>query len=87
LEQDFIAELEKKVNSLIQGYTDLKKEKEKFSEEISGQNTRIQGLEGENSSLKEGKQELENTAAEQRKKLDTAAQKVKELIAKLEAVE
>jgi seryl-tRNA synthetase len=87
VEQDFIAELDKKVSSLIQAYADLKKEKEKCSEELSEKTDRIQELEGENGNLKQEMQSLKDMSAEQQKKLDSAADKVKEMIAKLEEVE
>jgi uncharacterized coiled-coil protein SlyX len=87
LEQDFIAELDKKVNTLIQGYTNLKKEKEKCSEELRTVTDRIQELEGENGNLKQELQSLKDMSAEQQMKLDSAAGKVKEMIAKLEEVE
>jgi predicted nucleic acid-binding Zn-ribbon protein len=87
LEQDFIVELENKIDSLISAYTNLKNEKEHIALEIKNSNNRIQELEGENEKLSTELQSLKDISADQQKKLDTAANKVRELITKLEVVE
>jgi len=86
VDQDFIAELETKVTALIDEYGRIKKENEKQSQELDALKNRIQELEGENGTLKKEMHALKDMSAGQQKKLDTAAQKVKELIVKLEAV-
>jgi predicted nuclease with TOPRIM domain len=87
LEEDFIAALEQRVDSLVDGYVQLKNEKESIVSEIDDKNNRIQELEGENSKLAKELYSLKDISAGQRNKLGTAARKVSELIAKLEAVE
>jgi chromosome segregation ATPase len=87
LEQDFINELDQKVTNLIESYTNLKKDREKLSEELNSNKSKIQELEGENGSLKTEKEALNAKTQEQQEKIDTAGRKVKDLIAKLEAIE
>ncbi len=87
MEHDFIAELERKVDALVEGYTGLKKQNEELVSEIKQKNHRIQELEGEHDTYRKELHSLKDISADQQKKLDTAAKKVKDLITKLEAVE
>jgi predicted nuclease with TOPRIM domain len=86
LETEFLVELEKKVNSLIESYTKIKEEKKTLETEITSKNSRIQEIEGDNDTLRKEMQTLKDISADQKKKLDTASEKVKGLIARLEAV-
>ena len=87
MEQDFVVELENKVDTLINAFTTLKEEHKSCNSQIDSKNNRIQELEGENDSLRKELISLKDTSNGQRKKLDTAAEKVRALITKLEAVE
>jgi predicted nucleic acid-binding Zn-ribbon protein len=87
LQTDFIGELEKKVDALISNYSGLKKDKEQFQAETNQKNSRIQELEGENESLRKEVQSFRDSAADQQSKLETAAEKIRELIHRLETVE
>ena len=87
MSEDFVAELERKVDSLIESYGAVKQEKDELVSEIKTKNSRIQELEGEHDTLRKELQSLKDISAGQQNKLDTAAQRVKVLITKLEAVE
>jgi hypothetical protein len=87
VEEDFIAALEKRVDSLVNSYVDLKKGKEGIVSEIENKNNRIQEPVGENSNLAKELKSLKDISADQQKKLGTAARRVSQLIARLEAVE
>jgi predicted nucleic acid-binding Zn-ribbon protein len=87
LQTDFIGELEKKIEALISNYNGLKKDKAQFQAETNQKNSRIQELEGENESLRKEVQSLRDSATDQQSKLGTAAEKIRELIHRLETVE
>jgi predicted nucleic acid-binding Zn-ribbon protein len=87
LQTDFIGELEKKIEALISNYNGLKKDKAQFQTETNQKNSRIQELEGENESLRKEVQSLRDSATDQQSKLETAAEKIRELIHRLETVE
>jgi chromosome segregation ATPase len=84
---EFIAELESKIDALVDAYNRLKEQKSGLEAHSGEKDARIQSLEDENRTLKEEMQSLRETAAEQQEKLDSAAQRVQGLIGKLEAVE
>lgn len=86
MEQDFIVELENKVNGLIGNYTKLKENNDKCLQEMELRKNRIGELEGENGDLRNEIQSLKDALSEKGSKLDKAAEKVKELISKLATV-
>lgn len=87
LDEEFIIQLESKVDALVDRYTRLKEQHAQLSSEIDSKNSRIQELEGENDSLRNELSSMKDMSADQRNKLDTAAERVQALITKLEAVE
>ncbi|MBD3390718.1 MAG: hypothetical protein GF418_01710 [Chitinivibrionales bacterium] len=87
MELDFMIELEQKIDALIQGYKNLKQEKENIASEINTKDNKIQELEGENHTLREQLTTLKDTSADRQKKLEAAASRVTDLISKLETVE
>ncbi len=76
----FIDELETKIDTLINSLNKTRNE----SEEIK---SRVQELEKENDTLKSDLETVNANSSENRGQLDTAAEKIKNLITRLESVE
>lgn len=83
---EFIAELESKVDALIESYNTARKEKEELRAKLDETNGRIGELETRNNELKEEIERLGGASADQQSKLDTAAERIQSIISKLEAV-
>ncbi len=77
---EFINELENKVDKLIDSLQKARNENKEI-------NSRIQQLEQENSTLKNESESIKDDSLNSRAQLDTVAQKIKEVITKLETVE
>lgn len=77
---EFINELENKVDKLIDSLKKARNENKEI-------NSRIQQLEQENSTLKNESESIKDDSLNSRAQLDTVAQKIKEVITKLETVE
>lgn len=77
---DFIDELEKKVDNLINS---LKKTRNENKEK----NSRIHELEKENGNLKNDLAKIKNDSSDSRIQFDSVAEKIKKLLTRLETVE
>jgi len=77
---DCIDELEKKIDALLSSLKQARSE----NKDIMG---RIQALEKENGELKDELEAVKNDSSESRNQLKSAAEKIKSLISRLEAIE
>ena len=82
-----ISELENKVNALVESYNELKIKNEELRRDIEGSAEKIQKLELENNELQMVIDAEKNNASGSRETLAVAAEKIKNLIIKLESVE
>ena len=71
---------------LISTITSLREEKMKLSEEAELSSQKIREFESGNKAIVEELESLKNSNEEKQKKLDSAAEKVQGLLAKLESV-
>lgn len=79
---EFLNDLEKKIDQLIEKIADFKDEKSRLEKDLEVKNSKINELEKENSILLAKLNECEG----QQQKLDLASEKIQGIIAKLEAV-
>lgn len=84
---DSISELEDRVEYLISAYQDSKKEKEALQKENQDLASRIGKLEKEKEKLQTSAKMVNGGSSDDRAKLDAAAEKIRQLITKLETVE
>jgi len=77
---DFINELENKVDKLINSLQKTRNENKEIT-------SKVQQLEQENSTLKNELEGIKDNSLNSQAQLDAAAQKIKEVITKLETVE
>jgi hypothetical protein len=87
LEDDIMVELENKIESLFAKVQNFKLEKNNLERKIEEQKGRIEGLESENVLIKKELEEVKNNDEIRQKKLDGAAEKIRKLLVKLDAVE
>jgi seryl-tRNA synthetase len=87
LVEDIFSELEIKIDDLILKVRNLKQEKNSLEQEIAVQSGKSREFETENNALKEEVRNLKSHFEDQRKKLDSAAEKIQALLLKLESVE
>jgi predicted RNase H-like nuclease (RuvC/YqgF family) len=87
LEDDILAELENKIESLFAKVQNFKQEKSNLEQKIEEQKGRIEALESENVIIKKEIEEVKNTDEIRQKKLDGAAEKIRKLLVKLDTVE
>jgi predicted RNase H-like nuclease (RuvC/YqgF family) len=87
LDDDIFAELENKIESLFAKVQNFKLEKSALERKVEEQKGRIAGLESENGLIKKELEEVRNNDELRQKKLDGAAEKIRKLLMKLEAVE
>lgn len=83
---DSLSQLETKIDMLISTITSLREEKKKLSEEAELSSQKIREFESGNKAIVEELESLKNSNEEKQKKLDSAAEKVQGLLAKLESV-
>lgn len=83
---DSLLQLETKIDMLISTITLLREEKKKLSEEGELRSQKIREFESGNKAIVEELESLKNSNEEKQKKLDSAAEKVQGLLAKLESV-
>ncbi len=83
---DSLSQLETKIDMLISTITSLREEKMKLSEEAELSSQKIREFESGNKAIVEELESLKNSNEEKQKKLDSAAEKVQGLLAKLESV-
>jgi FtsZ-binding cell division protein ZapB len=86
LSLDSLSQLETKIDMLISTITSLREEKMKLSEEAELSSQKIREFESGNKAIVEELESLKNSNEEKQKKLDSAAEKVQGLLAKLESV-
>jgi FtsZ-binding cell division protein ZapB len=86
LSLDSLSQLETKIDMLISTITSLREEKKKLSEEAELNSQKIREFESANKAIVEELESLKNSNEEKQKKLDSAAEKVQGLLAKLESV-
>jgi predicted RNase H-like nuclease (RuvC/YqgF family) len=87
LEGDIFSELENKIDGLFAKVQNFKLEKSNLERKIEEQKGKIEGLESENALLKKELGEVKNNDEIRQKKLDNAAEKIRKLLVKLDAVE
>jgi predicted RNase H-like nuclease (RuvC/YqgF family) len=87
LEDDILVELENKIESLFAKVQNFKLEKGNLELKIEEQKGRIESLESENILIKKELEEVRNNDEIRQKKLDGAAEKIRKLLVKLDAVE
>jgi predicted RNase H-like nuclease (RuvC/YqgF family) len=87
LEDGIFTELENKLESLFAKVQNFKQEKNKLEQKIEEQKGIIEGLESEKVLIKKELEEVKNTEGIRQKKLDSAAEKIRKLLVKLDAVE
>lgn len=81
-----ISRLEEKVNSLVDIVTKVRQENADLKEEIVQNRQRIKELESEKHTLAGSVGSLKVDSEERQKKLDEAAEKIENLLTKLESV-
>jgi FtsZ-binding cell division protein ZapB len=82
---EFLTELEKKVDLLIQKLEQLRCENTELKGEVEKNSGTVADIEKENRAIKKELGDLKATAQEQGEKLKAAAEKVQSLLAKIEA--
>ncbi len=87
MEEEVFSELENKIERIIIKIQNYKKEKGELEGTIEEQKGKIQEIESVNETLKKGIEEIKNSYEIRQKKLDQAAEKIKNLLIKLETVE
>ncbi len=83
---DFINELEQKVDALIGAVTTLRGEKEQLLSDISGKDARIAELESECGRIGGELDSIKNDAAGRQGQIDTAADRIRGLLSRLEGI-
>jgi FtsZ-binding cell division protein ZapB len=83
---EFLTDLEKKVDALIQNITQLRQENSQLKGELEKKAGSISDSENENRVLKDELSSLKATSQEQHDKLSVAVEKIQGLIAKIESV-
>jgi FtsZ-binding cell division protein ZapB len=86
LSLEFLTDLEKKVDAIIQNVEMLRQENTKLKGELEKKSLSAAEMEKENRALKTELGTCKTIAQEQHDKLNVAAEKIKGLIAKIEAV-
>ena len=84
---EILSELETKINSLVDTVTYLKKENEINSEEMRIKDQKLKEFEKERGSVQDTIDSFKKESEVKQKKLDTAADRIRGLISKLDAVE
>jgi predicted RNase H-like nuclease (RuvC/YqgF family) len=87
LGDEIFTELENKIESLFTKVQNFKQEKNKLEQKIEEQKGTIQDLESQNVSLKKELEEIKNNDGIRQKKLESAADKVRRLLEKLDNAE
>ncbi len=82
-----IAQLEEKIEALIGSYTTVRKQNEDMSRELGVRDERIRELEEQNAGLQQEILSLRETSSDRQNVLDSAAQRVQNLIEKLESIQ
>lgn len=77
-------DLESKVDTLIEAFSHLKQESETLRSELEQKNNVIGDLENRNQGLSEELNQLRGSLDEREKKLDVAAERIQEILRKLE---
>jgi FtsZ-binding cell division protein ZapB len=83
---EVINDLEVRIDALIQAFNGLKEERDTLKAEINDKENSIQNLNEENQNLRKELQSLREISDVQQGKVKTAAEKIQELISKLESV-
>ena len=83
---EFITELEHKIDYLVGVVTGLKAERDRLAHESDGKNHRISELEAENSTIRTELDTLRADASGKQGAIDTAADRIRSMIARLEGV-
>jgi uncharacterized coiled-coil protein SlyX len=82
-----IAQLEEKIEALIGNFSNVRKQNEDMSRELSVRDERIRELEEQNAGLRQEIESLQETSSDRQNVLDSAAQRVQNLIEKLESIQ
>ncbi len=82
-----IAQLEEKIETLIGNFSNVRKQNEDMSRELSVRDERIRELEEQNAGLRQEIESLQETSSDRQNVLDSAAQRVQNLIEKLESIQ
>jgi uncharacterized coiled-coil protein SlyX len=82
-----IAQLEEKIEALIGSYTTVRKQNGDMSRELGVRDERIRELEEQNAGLQQEILSLRETSSDRQNVLDSAAQRVQNLIEKLESIQ
>ena len=83
---EFIAELEKKVDAIIQNLMQLRQENSELKGELEKKAGNFSEIENENQALKSELSSLKATSQEQQDKLSVAVERIQGLISKIEAI-
>ena len=83
---EFITNLEEKIDSLISTHQALQADKDNLDNELQEKNEQINQLQNENDQLKNKIEDLQSISTDKQGAIDSAAEQVQKLIAKLEAV-
>lgn len=82
----YLDELENKVQSLISALESIKKENEKIKQELIDYNSKISAMENENKQLSQELETLKANSVESKNKLNSVAERIQGLLARLESV-
>lgn len=82
-----IAQLEERIEALIGSFTTVRWQNEDMSRELGVRDERIRELEEQNAGLRQEIQSLQETSSDRQNVLDSAAQRVQNLIEKLESIQ
>lgn len=82
-----IAQLEEKIEALIGSFSNVRKQNEDMSRELAVRDERIRELEEQNAGLRQEIQSVQETSSDRQNVLDSAAQRVQNLIEKLESIQ
>lgn len=81
---EILSELENKVDQLLLAFNAKKAHIETLNEEITSKNNLISEIEAQNVSLKRELEELSSSSNDRQQKLDHTAEKIQEMIKKLD---
>lgn len=82
----YLDELENKVQSLISALESVRKENERLKQELMDYNNRISAMENENKQLSRELETLRTSTVESKNKLNSVAERIQGLLARLESV-
>jgi FtsZ-binding cell division protein ZapB len=85
LSMEYLSELEKKVDILIKNLERLKQENAKLKEDELQKTDELEKIKGANSSLQNDLDRIRSDTKAHRDKLDAATDKIKSLIARIDA--